>query len=131
MSTLDFLSGEPAALGKLEVRGDVANLEGAIVLSPTRALLLVEGDPRDARDRLRGQGYRVYDLTAGLADVEVVSERTMRRLTELDLGALPSIGLVARGVTALVERLDGERFRLVVPQELAQYVREVVEDLSQ
>ena len=48
-------------LGKLEVRGDVELLE-AIPLGPGRALLVLEGDVRGERDRLVGQGYRVYDM---------------------------------------------------------------------
>ena len=52
----------------------------------------------------------------------------MHRLTELDLEALPAVGSVARGTPAVIERLEGERFRLFVPQELAQYVAEVIND---
>ena len=116
-------------LGKLEVRGDVELLE-AIPLGPGRALLVLEGDVRGERDRLVGQGYRVYDMTAALAALEVEGEDLMRRLTELDLDALPAIGSIARGTTALIERLDGERFRLFVPQELGQFVAEVVTDMT-
>ena len=97
-------------LGKLEVRGDVD--------------ALVE------RDRLVDQGYRVYDMTAALAALEVEGEDLMRRLTELDLDALPAIGAIARGTTALIERRGGERFRLFVPQELGQFVAEVVTDMA-
>ena len=39
----------------------------------------------------------------------------MRRLTELDLDALPAIGSIARGTPALIERRGGERFRLFPP----------------
>jgi hypothetical protein len=117
-------------LGKLEVRGDVEPLE-AIPLGPGRALLVLEGDVRVERDRLVDQGYRVYDMTAALAALEVEGEDLMRRLTELDLDALPAIGSIARGTTALIERRDGERFRLFVPQELGQFVAEVVNDMAQ
>ncbi len=127
------LEGVPATaftdvshLGKLEVRGGVP--AGAIPIGPERALVVIDGDVRAERDRLTAEGYRVYDQTAGLAGLEAEGEQLMRRLTELDLGALPVVGSVARGTPAVIERLDGERFRLFVPQELAQYVAEVVND---
>ena len=135
MSRLAFLSPHEAdlpgapALGKLEVRGAVP--EGAIPIGPARGLLVVEGDPRAERERLTAAGYRVYDMTAALASLEVQGERLMRRLTELDLDTLPAIGAVARGTTAVIERLGPERFRLHVPQELAQYVADVVADQAE
>jgi sarcosine oxidase gamma subunit len=116
-------------LGKLEVRGEVDALD-AIPLGPGRALVVLEGDALVARDRLVDQGYRVYDMTAALAALEVEGEELMRRLTELDLDALPAIGSIARGTTALIERRGGERFRLFVPQELGQFVAEVVTDMA-
>jgi hypothetical protein len=116
-------------LGKLEVRGDVDALD-ALPLAPGRALVVLDGDPLVERDRLVDQGYHVYDMTAALAALEVEGEDLMRRLTELDLGALPAIGSIARGTTALIERRDGERFRLFVPQELGQFVAEVVNDMA-
>jgi hypothetical protein len=118
-----------SALGKLEVRGDVSRLEDAIVLAPGRALVVIEGDVRSTRDRLTAEGYRVYDLTGALAALEVEGEDLMRRLTELDLDALPATGSIARGTAALIERRSGERFRLFVPQELGQFVAEVVTDM--
>lgn len=138
VSPLRHVSGaaftDVSQLGKLEVRGDVARLIAisidAIPLGPNRALLVLEGDVRVERDRLVDQGYRVYDLTAALAALEVEGEDLMRRLTELDLDALPAIGSIARGTTALIERRDGERFRLFVPQELGQFVAEVVTDMA-
>jgi sarcosine oxidase gamma subunit len=117
-------------LGKLEVRGAVERLD-ALPLGPGRGLVVLEGDVREERDRLLAQGYRVYDQTAALAALELEGEDLMRRLTELDLDALPAIGSIARGTTALIERRDGERFRLFVPQELGQFVAEVVNDMAQ
>jgi hypothetical protein len=117
-------------LGKLEVRGDIDALDGAIRIGAQRALLVVDGDTRAERERLTDAGYRVYDMTAGLAALEVEGEDLMRRLTELDLGQLPAIGALARGTTALIERREGERFRLFVPQELGQFVAEVIVDMS-
>jgi len=115
-------------LGKLEVRGGVP--AGAIPIGVDRALVVVEGDARAERDRLLDEGYRVYDVTAGLAALEVEGEALMRRLTELDLDALPAVGSILRGTPALVERRDGERFRLYVPQELGQFVAETIVELA-
>jgi hypothetical protein len=120
-----------SALGKLEVRGDVSALEGAIRISPTRALVVVEGDVRAERDRLLAAGHRVYDMTGALAALEVEGDDLMRRLTELDLDALPALGSIARGTPALVEGRGGGRYRLFVPQELAEFVAEVVEDMAE
>jgi hypothetical protein len=134
VSRLTFLSPHEAdvtgapALGKLEVRGGIP--DGAIPIGPARGLVVVEGDPRAERDRLTASGYRVYDMTAALTSLEVEGEQLMRRLTELDLDALPAIGAVARGTTAVIERLGPDRFRLHVPQELGQYVADVIADLE-
>jgi hypothetical protein len=133
VSPLRHVSGtaftDVSHLGKLEVRGDVETLD-AIPIGPRRALVVLEGDVRVERDRLVDEGYRVYDMTAALAALEVEGEDLMRRLTELDLEALPAIGSIARGTTALIERRGGERFRLFVPQELGQFVAEVVTDMA-
>ena len=118
-----------SSLGKLEVRGEELP-DGAIPLGPNRGLLVFDGDVRETRDRLTRQGLRVYDQTGSLAALEVDGEDLMRRLTELDLEALPAIGAIARGTPALIERRGGERFRLFVPQELGHYVGEVVDDMA-
>jgi hypothetical protein len=115
-----------SGLGLLEVRGDVP--AGALPIGPGRGLLVVDGDVRAERERLAAEGLRVYDQTAALATFEVEGEDVMRRLTELDLDALPAIGAVARGVPAVIERRGGGRFRLFVPEELGHYVAEVASD---
>ena len=125
-----------SALGKLELRGDVDTVqvgdgEELVHLAPGRALLITQGSPAAARDRLSGAGLRVYDLTGALAGLEVEGDALLRRLTDLDLEKLPATGPVARGVPALIQRLDGERFRLFVPQELGHYVCETAIDLAQ
>jgi len=124
-----------SALGKLELRGDIDAVqpgdgEELVRLAPGRALLITQGSPAAARERLSATGLRVYDLTGALAGLEVEGEALLRRLTELDLEALPATGPVARGVPALIQRLGGERFRLLVPQELGHYVCETVLDLA-
>jgi hypothetical protein len=120
-------------LGKLELRGlndavEPGPGEELLRLSPTRALLITDGSPAAARERLHGNGLRVYDVTAALAAFEVEGEDVLRRLTELDLGQLPMVGSIARGTTAVIEWREGERFRIFVAQELGHYVVEVVLD---
>jgi hypothetical protein len=117
-----------SALGKLEVRG--AALPDGIPLGPGRTLVVVDGDVRAERDGLTAAGYRVYDQTAALAAFVVSGEDLMRRLTELELDRLPAVGAIARGTPAVIERLDGSRFRLFVPQELAQFVADVIADMA-
>jgi hypothetical protein len=118
--------------GKLEIRGDLDLVEPEdgeelVRLSPRRGLLLVDGDPVAAADRLRSLALRAYDVTGGLAGLAVESERLLRRLTDLDLDALPAAGSFAR-IGAIVVRDEGERFRAYFPQELGHYVAEVVLD---
>lgn len=118
--------------GKIEIRGDLTLVEPGpgeelVRLSPRRGLLLVDGDPLDAIERLRGRGVRAYDVTGALAGIELEGELLLRRLTDLDLNALPAAGGFAR-IGATVLRDEGERFRVYFPQELGHYVAEVVLD---
>jgi len=122
-------------LGKLELRGRLEGVEagpGEVILrlAPTRALLVSEGSPTAAAERLGAAGVRVYDVTAALAAFEVEGEDVLRRLTELDLTRLPAVGSIARGTRAVIESRGGGRFRLYVAQELGHYVVEVVLDTS-
>jgi hypothetical protein len=84
-------------LGKLEVRGAaVGELgEGVDVLqiTPSRALVVCE-PKRCAKLRSSLPGF-VVDLTGALAGLAVESPVLMRRLTDLDLGALPAAGKLA------------------------------------
>ena len=110
-------------LGKIEVRGDV---DAEVVrITPRRALVLCPYE-RCAELRARLPGI-VIDMTGALAGLELESVPAMRRLTDLDLEALPAAGKVAE-VPALVLR-DGSRFRIFFPQEFAHYVGEVVLDV--
>ena len=118
--------------GKVEIRGDLTLVEPVdgeelVRLSPRRGLLLVEGDPAAAVERLRAGGLRAYDMTGGLAGIKLEGERLLRRLTDLDLDALPAAGGFAR-IGATVLRDEGESFRVYFPQELGHYVAEVVLD---
>lgn len=157
MSTLDFLSSSrcaPESLasplaraladvdsevvrdlsldGKVEIRGDLTLVEPApgeelVRLSPRRGLLLLDGDPLEAIERLRESGIRAYDVSGALAGLALEGELLLRRLTDLDLNALPAAGGFAR-IGAVVLRDEGEQFRVYFPQELGHYVAEVVLD---
>jgi sarcosine oxidase gamma subunit len=122
-----------SSLGKLEVHADVAGLEAAageelLPLGPGRALLVCDSTVA-ARERLAAAGYRVYDMTAGLAAFEVEGEDVLRRLTALDLEELPATGSAGRGIPALIQRRGGERFRLFVPRELGQSLADLAADV--
>jgi hypothetical protein len=117
--------------GKVEIRGDLDLVdtspgEQLVRLSPRRGLLLVDGDPASTVERLRGHGVLAYDATAALAGLAIEGEQLLRRLTDLDLDALPAAGGFAR-IGAILLR-DGERFRVYFPQELGHYVAEAVLD---
>ena len=74
---------------------------------------------------LQELGYAA-ETTGGLAGLQVTGERLLRRLTDLDLDALPATGLVAHVRTTVFR--DGDTFRLFFPQEYAEHVAEVVLD---
>ncbi len=120
--------------GKLEVRGGLDGLElgggtEIVWITPDRALVLCP--PEDVErhvQQLRVRARSVVDVTSALAGIQVRDERLLRRLTDLDLGALPAVGAVA-GVPATVLR-RGDEFRIFFPQEYADYVAEVVLDTA-
>ena len=123
-------------LGKVEVHGDLDLVElepgeELVRLAPRRGLVLREGSTAGLRERLGAAGFRVFDRTAAYAAIELRGEALLRRLTDLDLDALPAVGGLARGVQAIVLRDDPDTFRVLVPQELGHYVCEVVLDLSE
>ncbi len=139
------LAGVPAAsapirerfpFGVLELRGDVGAValepgEELVRATPRRAFLLTgAAPPAAARERLSATGLRVYDLSGALAAFELDGVQLMRRLTDLDLDALPAVGPVGRGVWAIVDRLGDETFRVLCPQELAHSLAELVLDLA-
>jgi hypothetical protein len=118
--------------GKVEVRGDLDRVrslpgERLVRLSPRRGLLLTNEDPAGVVERLRGEDVLAYDATGALAGLAVTGERAMRRLTDLDLDALPAAGPFAH-VPAVVLRDGGERFLVYVAQELGHCVAEAVLD---
>ena len=121
--------------GVLEVRGELDGLEaqGAEVvrLTPERALVLCPfEDAGHVRSRLAGAGRRVVDVSAGWAGLRLRGEALMRRLTDLDLDALPAVGSLAH-VHGLVLRDEAETFRLYFPQEYGHSVAETVLDAAE
>jgi len=121
-------------LGKLELRGPLDGVgpgpgEELIRLRSDRGLLVSEGSPAAALERLAGGRVRAYDVTAALAAFEVSGTDVLRRLTELDPGKLPAVGSIARGTRAVIVDRGGATFRIFVAQELGHYVAEVVLDV--
>jgi hypothetical protein len=123
--------GDLSLLGKLEVRGPAGGLapDGAelITITPSRALVVCEPERTAAlRDSLPGV---VIDMTSALAGIELESPEVMRRLTDLDLAALPAAGKFA-GVPALVSQSDAG-FRVFFPQEFGDSVVTIVRDIQE
>lgn len=121
--------------GVLEVRGELDGLDagGAEVvrLAHERALVLCPFEEAGRlRTRLAGTRRLVVDLSAGWAGLGVQGETLLRRLTDLDLDALPAAGIVAH-VHALVVRDEGDVFRLYFPQEYGHSVAEAVIDAAE
>ena len=84
---------------------------------------------RDAPPQVRDISLQVpEELERGLAGLQVTGELLLRRLTDLDLDALPATGMIAH-VRATVLR-DGDEFRIFFPQEYADHVAEVVLDAA-
>jgi sarcosine oxidase gamma subunit len=121
--------------GVLDVRGNVGSLALDRVeiarLTPERALVVCDpGETSSLRARLRGNGFWVVDLSAGYAGLRVQDEAVLRRVTDLDLDALPAVGSVAH-VQTLVFRDGEEAFRLLFPQEYGHHLAEVVVDAAE
>jgi len=118
--------------GIVELRGNVAAVspgagEELVTLSPRRAFLFTGDDPADVAERARAAGALAYDATGALAGIAIANEQVMRRLTDLDLEAIPTAGRFAH-VTALFRRGSDGWFHVYVQQELGHYVAEAVLD---
>ena len=125
-----------SALGKLELRGvsETAMTQGqtlghaskgqveVVEITPRRTLVLCDFEAAPALAAELG----AVDVSAALAGLALRGEQLMRRLTDLDLDALPAVGAVA-GVHCTVLR-EGEEFRLFFGQEYADHVAAVVLD---
>ena len=121
-------------LAKFECRGELDAVDGDVIrITPRRALVLAPiADAAEVERRLRAQVESVLDVTAGLAALRIAGGRAptvLRRLTDLDLDALPAAGAVAH-VPAVV-RGGGELFELFWPQEYGHYLAHVVVDTAE
>ena len=123
--------------GKIEVRGAVTDLEAdgfdIVRITPTRALILCAfAETAEIREKLR-ERFLAIDVTGALAALRIEradAARLMRRLTDLDLDALPAVGAAAHIPVHLVR--DGETtFRLFFPQEYGDYFAEVLIDAAE
>jgi len=119
------------AHGVVDVRGDLEGLElegvEIVRLSPGRSLVLCPyRDTPSLADWLTARRIVAVDVSGGFAALEVEGEAVLRRLTELPLDRLPAAGMVGH-VSAVVLR-TGDRFRLLVRQEYADYIGELVRD---
>ena len=119
--------------GKLEIRGDIGTLKTRAVeivrVTPERALVLCDFTKTGEIRAKLSERFLVIDMSAALAGLQVRGETLMRRLTDLDLDALPAVGAVAH-VQAYVLRDEGETFRLFFPQEYGHYLAEAVVDAA-
>jgi hypothetical protein len=131
------LANAPAGLedisrtGIVEVRGDIATLDvpGAelVRITPGRGFLLCDADRvTEIRQKVR-EDFLALDVSAAWAGLRIRGDRLLRRLTDLDLDALPAVGSVHH-VQTLVIRDEGETFRLFFPQEYGHSVAEIVID---
>ena len=119
----------------LDVRGELDGLDAGDVeivrLTPERALVLCRFEEAGSlRARLAGAGRLVVDASAGWAGLRAQGEALLRRLTDLDLDALPAMGSIAH-VQALVVRDEGETFRIYFAQEYGHSVAEAVLDAAE
>jgi hypothetical protein len=118
--------------GVLDVRGRPDELDECEVVRLTETRSLVFCGPEDTalvRARLRTDGFRPVDVSAGYAGLRIEGEAVLRRLTDLDLDELPAVGPVAH-VQAVVLRDGAESFRVFFPQEYGDYMAEAVLDAA-
>lgn len=115
--------------GKIEIRGDLPRsiTGGELVrITSTRGLVLCDFTKAVELLEKLSEDYLATDVSATLAGLSVRGEAVMRRITDLDLDALPAAGGVSH-VQAIVTR-DGDSFALWFGQEYSDYLAEVVID---
>ena len=115
--------------GKIEIRGDLPrSVKGAelVRITPNRGLVLCDFTKTIELLEKLSQDYVATDVSGTLAGLSVRGEALMRRITDLDLDALPAAGSVSH-VQAVVTR-DGDSFALWFGQEYSDYLAEVVLD---
>jgi len=121
--------GDLSLTGKIEIRGDLPESVkgGALVrITPNRGLVLCDFTKTVELLEELSRDYMATDVSATLAGLSVRDETLMRRITDLDLDALPAAGAVSH-VQAVVTR-DGDSFALWFGQEYSDYLAEVVVD---
>ena len=122
--------GDLSLTGKIEIRGELDSLDAGGVelvrITPTRGLVLCDFTKTVELLEKLSHDYLAIDVSATLAGLSVRGEQVMRRITDLDLDALPAAGAVAH-VQAVVTR-DGDSFALWFGQEYSDYLAEVVID---
>ena len=115
--------------GKIEIRGDLPKSvkDGDLVrITPTRGLVLCDFTKTVELLEKLSKDHFAIDVSASLAGLSVRGDAVMRRITDLDLDALPAAGAVSH-VQAIVTR-DGDSFALWFAQEYSDYLAEVVID---
>jgi hypothetical protein len=115
--------------GKIEIRGELPkSVKGGelVRITPTRGLVLCDFTKTVELLEKLARDYLAIDVSATLAGLSVRGEQVMRRITDLDLDALPAAGAVSH-VQAVVTR-DGDSFALWFGQEYSDYLAEVVID---
>jgi hypothetical protein len=115
--------------GKVEIRGKLPkSVRGGelVRITPNRGLVLCDFTKTVGLLERLSQDYLAVDVTATLAGLSVRGEQVMRRITDLDLDALPAAGAVSH-IQAVVTR-DGDSFALWFGQEYSDYLAEVVID---
>jgi sarcosine oxidase gamma subunit len=118
--------------GKIEIRGDLPrSVKGAelVRITPNRGLVLCDFTKTIELLEKLSQEYVATDVSGTLAGLLVRGEALMRRITDLDLDALPAAGSVSH-VQAVVTR-DGDSFAIWFAQEYSDYLAEVVIDAHQ
>ena len=120
-------------MGKLDVRGDLDSFDAKGVelfrITPERGLVLCDFTKTIELLEKLSQDYVATDVSGTLAGLSVRGEALMRRITDLDLDALPAAGSVSH-VQAVVTR-DGDSFALWFGQEYSDYLAEVVLDANE
>jgi len=115
--------------GKIEIRGELPrSVRGAelVPITPNRGLVLCDFTKTIELLEKLSKDYVATDVSGTLAGLSVRGEALMRRITDLDLDALPAAGSVSH-VQAVVTR-DGDSFALWFGQEYSDYLAEVVLD---
>ncbi len=115
--------------GKIEIRGKLPkSVKGGelVRITPNRGLVLCDFTKTVELLEKLSKDLFAIDVSASLAGLSVRGEAVMRRITDLDLDALPAAGAVSHA-QAIVTR-DGDSFALWFAQEYSDYLAEVVID---